>query len=562
MRLLLVILQALFAAVQLVGAGPDRQLPHPVLRMGSPLRGKAILRADQTHLKKLAAWHRMPESRLREVVASDSAICMDARGRLHYTCAALSALINARASVEPRSTTLQGNTASEVFKLHSLPGANLTIHIDFDGHTTVGTDWNTNVSSGSPIITPPYDSDGNTSAFSDAELASIKQIWEQVSEDYAPFKVDVTTEDPGPDALTKSNPSDASYGIRICVGGSSYDWYGSGAGGVAYLNSFDEPTDTPAFVFEAQLGNGNPHYTAEAVAHEAGHTFGLLHDGVTGGTPYFEGHADWASIMGVSYYKAITHWSKGEYASANNVHDDLALIAGYTGLRTDDHGGTTSTATPTGASAVTQRGLIHSRSDRDFFKFATEAGPVTIQGSLTTAKPNLNIELRIYDSLGTLLLTQSPTSELSANLSLTVPRGTYYVRVDGVGEGSPINDGFSDYGSVGNYELKILPTENSSISVAGIAMSRQFSSEGAITTAIVRVVNQNGVPVSGVQVAGTWSGNTSGVVSRATVTNGQAAFSTSRLLTVGTTTFTVNELAHAMATYNASANRESSDSIQ
>ena len=562
MRLSFVIVVTASICFHLYGAGPDRRVSHPVTRQHPPLRGKAILGADQAHLKKLAAWHMMPEARLREVVAADNAICLDSRGRLHYVCPALPALINARTAENAVSGTEQISTAEDVFQLHSLPGANLVIHLDFDGHTTTNTDWNTNVTSGAPIVTPPYDRDGDTQSFSPEELSAIRQIWAQVSEDYAPFKVDVTTQEPNPESLKKSGPSDNLYGVRVCIGGSSYDWYGSGAGGVAYLNSFDEPTDTPAFIFEAQLGNGNPNYTAEAVSHEAGHTFGLLHDGVTGGTSYYEGHADWASIMGVSYYKTVTHWSRGEYASANNVQDDLALIGAYTGFRTDDHGGTTATATSLGPATTTAIGLIHSRSDRDFFKFTTEAGPVTIQAIPSTERPNLNIELRLYDSAGTLLSTEAPTGTLASTISSTLPRGSYYIRVDGLGEGSPVSTGYSDYGSIGAYQLSVQPTEHTSISVAGIAMSRHFSADGAVTTAIVRVVNQNGVPVSGVQVDGTWSGNASGTATKATVTNGQAMFSTSRLTSTGVTTFSVNQLTHLTASYVATDNRETSDTIE
>jgi hypothetical protein len=30
--------------------------------------------------------------------------------------------------------------------------------------------------------------------------------------------------------------------------------------------------------------------------------------------------------MGMSYYKSLTHWSKGEYANSNNTEDDLAIL--------------------------------------------------------------------------------------------------------------------------------------------------------------------------------------------------------------------------------------------
>ncbi len=52
------------------------------------------------------------------------------------------------------------------------------------------------------------------------------------------------------EGLRKSSSSDVAYGIRVVIGGSSEDWFGSSAGGVAYLDSFSWETDEPAFVFQ------------------------------------------------------------------------------------------------------------------------------------------------------------------------------------------------------------------------------------------------------------------------------------------------------------------------
>ena len=65
-------------------------------------------------------------------------------------------------------------------------------------------------------------------------------IWRAVSEDFAVFDVDVTTEDPGVEGLRKTSSTDTAYGIRVVVGGDCKDWYWTeGCGGVAYLGSFD-----------------------------------------------------------------------------------------------------------------------------------------------------------------------------------------------------------------------------------------------------------------------------------------------------------------------------------
>jgi hypothetical protein len=75
-----------------------------------------------------------------------------------------------------------------------------------------------------------------------------------VAEDFAGFDVDVTTEDPGVEALRRTTSSDNAHGIRVCMGGSSSDWLGAGAGGVAYIGSFSWSSDTPTYVFTENLG--------------------------------------------------------------------------------------------------------------------------------------------------------------------------------------------------------------------------------------------------------------------------------------------------------------------
>jgi hypothetical protein len=44
--------------------------------------------------------------------------------------------------------------------------------------------------------------------------------------------------------------------------------YGLGAGGVAYLDWFGDSYYSPAYIFPAQLGNGRPKVTADAISHE------------------------------------------------------------------------------------------------------------------------------------------------------------------------------------------------------------------------------------------------------------------------------------------------------
>ena len=51
----------------------------------------------------------------------------------------------------------------------------------------------------------------------------IQKIWQRVAEDYAPFGVDVTTEDPVLEGLRKTTTGDTAFGIRVVI--SPTNWY-------------------------------------------------------------------------------------------------------------------------------------------------------------------------------------------------------------------------------------------------------------------------------------------------------------------------------------------------
>eukprot|EP00882_Tetradesmus_deserticola_P021045 GHRQ01022760.1.p1 GENE.GHRQ01022760.1~~GHRQ01022760.1.p1 ORF type:complete len:256 (+),score=44.78 GHRQ01022760.1:52-768(+) len=71
-------------------------------------------------------------------------------------------------------------TRAEAFSLSSRPGALKKIVLDFDGHTTTSSKWNVG---GQLVITsPPWDTDGDPTSFTDTELAQLKAIWSIVAE--------------------------------------------------------------------------------------------------------------------------------------------------------------------------------------------------------------------------------------------------------------------------------------------------------------------------------------------------------------------------------------------
>src|SRR5487761_2071249 len=125
--------------------------------------------------------------------------------------------------------------------LSSLPTAQATIFLDFDGHYVQTTSWN----GGNPIDCAP-------SGLSDAQII---EIFNRVSEDYRPFNINITTDS------TVFYAAPLNRRIRIIITPTS-SWY-MGVGGVAYTGSFTWGDDTPAFVFPNRLGPDNPKMVAE-----------------------------------------------------------------------------------------------------------------------------------------------------------------------------------------------------------------------------------------------------------------------------------------------------------
>jgi len=339
---------------------------------------------------------------------------------------------------------------TDTFKLHSRPGSNRVIFLDFDGHVTSNTSWNTSYTGGAPINSAPYSLDGDPTTFSTAEQDAIQYIWQRVAEDFAPFDVDVTTEEPGDAAIFRSSTSDLQYGSRAVI--SPTNFTGQSIGGVAYVGVFNYVGTNykPAFIMTSGLGN-NEKNIAEATSHEVGHNLGLSHDG-TASVSYYQGHGDWAPIMGVGYYRSVTQWSKGEYPGANQTQDDLAVIQSYgAALIPDDHGNTNASATVLSGTNISAAGVIMTRADVDVFQFSTGSGNVTININAAPRGPNLDIQAIITDASGNPIATVNPAG-LTASYSGTLSAGVYYLTIDGVGAGD-LTTGYSDYASLGQYSI-------------------------------------------------------------------------------------------------------------
>lgn len=183
--------------------------------------------------------------------SSDRSLWIDSDGRLFYVEDAVPR--GKREGVGPADGPYP---YSQTFLLHSKPGSQRTIYLDFNGHTVSGTAWNT-LTGADPQVYGAYDSDGNPGSFSNAEQDQIQLTFQKIAEDYAAFDVDVTTQDPGTAAISRSSAADGVYGTRLLITptGSVYTNYcNSACGGVAYVGVYDniEPNHSfyqPAFVF-------------------------------------------------------------------------------------------------------------------------------------------------------------------------------------------------------------------------------------------------------------------------------------------------------------------------
>lgn len=344
--------------------------------------------------------------------------------------------------------------------LSSRPDATAVLYLDFDGETVNDPDWIV-FNGGQPIVAAP----------SPLGRYQIREVWERVREDFRAFNVDVTTDG--------SRYAQAPVGRRMrVIITPTRGWIGD-VGGVAYVDSFAMAgtaffsSTIPCWVF-----NPTPSTIAEAVSHELGHTLGLRHDGDlsqpagSAEREYYAGHGSgavsWGPIMGAPYYKALSQWSRGEYANANNLEDDLAILSGerptpltgamnLTGYVPDDAGGHRAAAAPLSISngQIFQEGAISSAGDEDYYVFSLSL-PSTVSLIAMPANPGPNVDLAVelQDQGGNVLVAASPDDRPEASWVQVVPAGTYFVRVRGVGRGNVLADGYSNYGSVGHYTLQ------------------------------------------------------------------------------------------------------------
>ncbi|SEC97107.1 Metallo-peptidase family M12 [Nocardioides exalbidus] len=348
---------------------------------------------------------------------------------------------------------------ADVFDLSSRPQSSRTIYLDFDGATYSGTKWK----NGAEIVSAPFSIDDDASTFNEEERAQIFLAWKVVSEDYAPFDVNVTTKKPDTSALTRTSTADTTYGMPIVITPTNSVGESCACGGLSYVGMFGTVNGTgyqPSWAFTYGAGT-NGYNIGQVVSHEIGHSFGLSHEG-TSDTNYYGGAKGWAPIMGTSYNARVSQWSLGEYSGANNTEDDLAIIAKNAPLLADDHGDDKVSATRITVGSTTS-GVIGTRTDVDAFTF-TASGTTTLSVSGPAGLSNTDVQVSIQNAVGLTIAAANPVGDeasdetMSATWTADLPStpSTYTAVIDGVGYGNPQEAGrYSDYGSIGNYRVDL-----------------------------------------------------------------------------------------------------------
>jgi hypothetical protein len=329
--------------------------------------------------------------------------------------------------------------------LNSLPTANATIFLDFDGYNVNSAYWN----NGTPFTCSP-------AGMTDVQIT---EVFNRVAEDYRPFNINITTDE------SKFLAAPLSTRIRIVVTPTS-SWY-TGVGGVSFIGSFKWGDDTPAFVFSDRLGPNSAKMVAECCSHESGHAVGLSHQSKYDGTcnltaTYNGGNGSgvdsWAPIMGNGYYRNMTGWNNGPtpYGCAN-TQDNLSIITTKNNFtyRTDDYSDdiniNPAVLIPAGAALS---GVIATNTDKDAFTFSLSQNsiihidikPFSIDANYQGA--NLDVKMLLYNSSKVLIRTYDPAAAMNVAVDTVLNTGSYYMLVDGAG-----NVNVDNYGSLGSYTI-------------------------------------------------------------------------------------------------------------
>jgi hypothetical protein len=498
----------------------------PLVASDATLSGQAAVTALGSRVGAAAIVNRLSVPQLTTLLRTDPTAHVDSCGQVLFVDPSPSStLVRAAALAGPASMPSVGPLATALaaasgnpLALSSRPGSRRTLYLDFLGVHLSGTAWNTFYKLPDGYLLVPPNASRVSGSFTATEAATIREVWLRVSEDYAPFDIDVTTRAPEDSALDRESSSDDTYGTTAAVTADPIIPPQCNCGGQAWLGVIGDVGSShdyyqPALVFSPALGPGYAKFIAEAVSHEVGHNFGLQHHGISADAStgrlrqeYYHGAGAWAPIMGCGYSRTVTQWSHGEYVGASQPgQDDLAVIALNAPLAADDHAGSAAGATPL-TSGVATAGLITSAVDEDWFSVTSLGGATSV---VVDDDPlgNLDVRLDVLTADGTPVATSNPLVPTTiADVSTTtgldaafrssyLPAGTYRARVTGTGQGDVAGTGYSAYGSLGRYTITATSAAPPALTVTA----------GALPEATVGQPYAARIPVAGALGSATWT---------------------------------------------------------
>lgn len=353
---------------------------------------------------------------------------------------------NSRSQTRKSRRNLQRATTTEALEerllltnipdfLISRPGAPDLVYLDFDGHGS----------------TQAFSMDAqHDGTFSNLELEKIEEIFLRVSEDLAPFDIEVRAADLVDPNLSFQNGN----ALRVVIGANDTDitatldeWSGAAAENVVTVGD-GGGADSITTNYQ-DLGRDIAYRASRAIGRAVGLTF-------VGTSPAIR-RVDNAPLFATG---------ERDIWSDNGGQDDLSIItktANSIVFAADDHGNSIATATnvATTANIESIRGVIERNDDTDVFTFSTAAaGTATINinvldlttrasaitgNSFGAANPGANLDpvLRIFDANGTLVAEDDPANSLSASISTSLAAGRYFIEVSNRGE----------YGNLGEYTI-------------------------------------------------------------------------------------------------------------
>lgn len=364
------------------------------------------------------------------------------------------------------------------------------VYVDFDGHTP-GAD--------EPVVNS-YRFSASSANYTAAQR---REFLETINNFYSPFNVRFT-DDPTRYANSGAYVGRIVVGTNLQVSANGDPFVSlSNFGGTAFANGSSVFTNKVLAGVDVTNLAG-PRAAGALAAHEFGHSCGLQHPLLVSDVPSipgvtrrqdYNGHVvvnsidRWNSLMGnITGFNPNSYWQleKGDFrapitdlngvtkvGTSGNPVDQVALLGNLFGFRPDDVADTiTGAPTKTLSSTGQTYGLINNRNDVDVYKFTHGGGSLNLTvdpavvhyevGSPLAQRTDsswhpLNIKADLLNSSGAVVSSSDPQTSKSASISGTFAAGTYYLRVDGVGQGAfnntPYSNGFDDYGSIGLYAV-------------------------------------------------------------------------------------------------------------